>query len=332
MTTFPVSSSTISALHLSAFLQKQYSLTAAASCRLFRTGINHSYIVTDSEQQFVFRIYSFNWRTETEIAEELRLLHLLKKNGLSISYPIKDQNNNYIQEIAAPEGLRYAVLFSFAYGKKLRTLSPELLYNVGCFMGNMHRLTLNKQLKRTTYDAVSMTVSPYPFVSKHFSEAFPEMQFVKNVGPFISSIFEQAKSEELRTGIVHLDIWNDNMHITDDSIITIFDFDFCGNGWLLHDIAYFMTQFFHAEPDKAIYESKLLSFFEGYESVCPISAEEKRLLPYSGLSSWIFYLGVQARRFDNWSNIFFTEIHLQRFVGMIKSWMDYYEIEVPLDE
>lgn len=332
MTNFPISSSTLSASHLGDFIQQKYGLSHAVSCQLFRTGINHSYIVSDGEQKYVFRVYSFNWRSAEEIGEELRLLDLLKKNGVSVSYPIQDQKNNYIQYIPAPEGLRYAVLFSFADGKKLRKLSSEMLYTIGLLIGSIHKLTLGKRLKRTTYNANKLTTDPYLFISKYFSEELEEMQFIKQIGPFISTVFEQTKAEELRTGILHLDIWNDNMHIQENGTITIFDFDFCGNGWLLHDIAYFMTQLFHAEADKTVYESKLIAFFEGYESVCPISEEEKRLLPYSGLSSWIFYLGVQARRFDNWSNFFFTEIHLQRFVGMIKVWLDYYKIEVPLEQ
>ena len=42
-------------------------------------GINDTYLVTDHSDKFVFRIYSFNWRTKAEINEEIKLLNLLKK-------------------------------------------------------------------------------------------------------------------------------------------------------------------------------------------------------------------------------------------------------------
>jgi Ser/Thr protein kinase RdoA (MazF antagonist) len=84
-------------------------------------------------------------------------------------------------------------------------------------------------------------------------------------------------------------------------------------------------QLFHIEPDKQEYIAKRDSFFEGYETIIKITEEEKRLLPYSGLGIWIFYLGVQSQRFDNWSNIFLSENYLKRFIGMAKEWLNYNE-------
>jgi Ser/Thr protein kinase RdoA (MazF antagonist) len=109
--------------------------------------------------------------------------------------------------------------------------------------------------------------------------------------------------------------------------LTFFDFDFCGNGFLHHDVAYFIMQLYHHEPDKDLYAKKRAAFFDGYESVSQLSDEEKRLLPYSGLSIWIFYLGVQAQRFDNWSNLFLSENYLTHFMGMAKAWLNYNDIE-----
>jgi len=48
------------------------------------------------------------------------------------------------------------------------------------------------------------------------------------------------------------------------------------------------------------------------------------LIPDAGASIFVFYLGVQAQRFD-WSNIFFTENYLKMFVGRIRNWLDYYK-------
>ncbi|MEM1137665.1 MAG: aminoglycoside phosphotransferase, partial [Bacteroidota bacterium] len=70
------------------------------------------------------------------------------------------------------------------------------------------------------------------------------------------------------------------------------------------------------------------AFFSGYESVSDISAEEKMLLPYSGLSIWIFYLGVQAQRFENWSNVFLSKNYLKRFIGMVKDWLNFNGIKI----
>ena len=327
MKTFPATDSTLSATHVGIFIRQQYGLSPETHCRIFRTGINHTYMVEDGNERSVFRIYSHNWRTEQEITEELRLINLLKASGVSVSYPVMDLHQQFIQKLPAPEGLRYAVLFSYAPGKKVRNFSEASCYDLGSLMAKMHQVTEDVQLLRVDYNADSLTSHPYQLALRYFPEANEEMQFVKEAGRCTSSVFSGAKTDELRKGAVHLDIWYDNMQIN-ESEMTIFDFDFCGNGWLLHDVAYFIMQLYHVEPDKREYEMKKTAFFSGYESVTSLSAEEKRLLPYSGLSIWLFYLGVQSQRFDNWSNVFLSENYLKRYIGMVKDWLQYNKVEI----
>jgi len=71
--TFPVTESTLSANHIEQFLKEKYNLSQNTECKLFRTGMNHLYMVNDGEEKFVFRVYIFNWRTKLELAEKLRL-------------------------------------------------------------------------------------------------------------------------------------------------------------------------------------------------------------------------------------------------------------------
>jgi Ser/Thr protein kinase RdoA (MazF antagonist) len=332
MTPFPVIDSTLSAPHLAIFLQEKYSFGEGTTCRIFRTGINHTYMITEQETRYVFRVYSYQWRTETEIAEELRLLDLLREKGVSVSYPIADTNKNYIQQILAPEGLRYGVLFSFAEGQKIRNLNETTCESIGALMARMHLATLDMGLGRVHYTVPTLAQLPYQYAQKYYADSLAEMQFVKKAGGYLAAFFAQADSSQLRKGVVHLDLWYDNMNIAGDRDITLFDFDFCGNGWLMLDVAYFMVQLFNTEPDKKLYEVKRTAFYRGYESITTLSEEERRLLPHAGLAIWLFYLGVQARRFDNWSNIFLTENYLKHFIGLIVNWLEYNKIDLPLNE
>lgn len=134
----PVTASTISAVYLAKFLRDKYPLSSDAQCRLFRTGINHLYIVTDGANKFVFRVYTWNWRTKLEIAEEIRLLIHLNHCNVPVAYPVSDVENDFIQELDAPEGTRFGVLFSFAKGVKKNQFTPEISYQIGIAMGNIH--------------------------------------------------------------------------------------------------------------------------------------------------------------------------------------------------
>ena len=271
------------------------------------------------------RIYFYNWRSEADIQEEINLLNELKQHGISVSYPVTDKDGNFIQTLSSPEGMRYAVLFSFAEGEKMRTMDKETCFSIGSLMAGMHNITFNKTSNRINYNAQTLLTEPYKHAASFFSEELPEMKFLKQQCDDISCYFESMNLKNIPQGMIHLDIWYDNMSVKDTSEITIFDFDFCGNGWLVLDVAYFCTQLFHIEANKEEYELKLKSFLEGYQSIRKLSEDELNLIPKAGTAIWIFYLGIQVQRFD-WSNVFLSENYLKLlFAARIKSWVAYYE-------
>lgn len=324
MTTFPVTASTLSETELGNLIKEKYQLSENFDCKLFRTGVNHTYFISDNETKFVFRVYCHNWRTKLEIEQELELLKLLTNNSLSISYPISDINGNFIQEINAPEGVRYAVLFSFAKGEKMRFMSNETCFTIGSLMAKIHNITENKKIDRVNYNSEILLNSAYQLLKPFFKEDLEEMKFLKEIQSNIPKRFEAINGLENTTGIVHLDIWYENLSVNNENEITIFDFDNCGNGLLILDVGYFLKQLFFIESDKSEYELKAKSFLDGYKKTRNLSEQEIDLIPEAGASIFVFYLGVQAQRFD-WSNIFFTENYLKMFVGRIKNWLDYYE-------
>lgn len=324
MPTFPVISSTLSAEALGQFINQKYGLDNCI-CKLFRTGINHTYLITTDTAQYAIRVYSCNWRSKSEIQDELNLLLTLKQNNISVSYPIADDFDNLIQTINASEGMRYAVLFSFADGSKVRVMDNETCFNIGMLMAKMHNITINQSNSRIQYSAETLLDLPYKRAATFFSEALPEMQFLKQQANEISNYFNNVDTNNLPAGIIHLDIWYDNMAIADDNKITVFDFDFCGNGWLIFDVAYFCKQLFHIEANESDYEAKVKRFLDGYQSIRRLSNEELQLIPKAAVAVFIFYLGVQCQRLD-WSNIFLSDNYLKMlYVARIKSWIEYYE-------
>ena len=324
MPTFPVSSSILSARHLNLFLQENYGFSTATSCRLLRAGINHTYLITDRSQKAVFRVYSLNWRIETEINEELRLLKLAQENGLPVSYPIADRHENYLQAIDAPEGRRFGVLFSFAGGEKQLTLSAEMHHRIGQIMARFHQFTHNLTLQRPIYTPDRLLIDSIEKLKPFLAAETEEMRFMLSVQRYLLTEFANINEHQVRRGVVHLDIWFDNLNIASDGTVTLFDFDFCGNGLLALDIAYYIMQIHSTEPDEIDYHKKKDSFLLGYESITLISNEEKRLLPMLAESVYFFYVGVQCERFDNYSSMFLNDVYLKRFINLrLKRWFDF---------
>lgn len=327
MSHFPVTSSHLSVPELSIFIQTKYKLPAGTTCRLLKAGINHSYLVTAGKEKYVFRVYSFNWRTKKEIEEEIKLLSILSENKLDVSYAITDSNGSYIQEINAPEGIRYAVLFSFAKGEKKIHYSAALHFVIGEMMARMHKVTEDLSLDRITYTKDVLLVDSFAALSAFLSAETTEMQFMQSAQQHLLQLLPEYGTQGFRKGAVHIDIWFDNLNIYNDEQVTIFDFDFCGNGLLFYDIAYYILQIHSVEKDEVQCRLKVDSFMKGYESVTKMSKQEKELLPMMGVALYFFYLGVQCKRFDNWSNVFINEVYLSRFITvLVKKYYEQYKL------
>lgn len=327
MAYFPVSSSILSASHLATFLQQQYELKAA-SCSLIKAGISHTYLVSSGDIKYVFRVYTLNWRTITEIEEEIRLINLLKSNGIPVSYPIKDTRENYIQYIDAAEGQRMGVMFSFAEGEKILDMPVLLHYEAGKFIAQIHRHTNMFVLNRVTYTPEILLTDSFEKLKQFLPADCDERIFMENALKYLLAEFEKADTSAIRQGAVHMDIWFDNFTIKNNKI-TLFDFDFCGNGWLCNDVAYYILHLHSMEPNETKYYEKLNSFLEGYESMIPLSAEEKRVIPILVPALYFFYLGVQSERFENWANVFLNETYLKRYISArVKKWFDFNKIEL----
>lgn len=313
----PVINSTFSPYHLGLFVRQQYDLGPDTVCTLLKTGINDSFLIVDGTAKYVYRIYSHNWRTRSEILEEIRLLNLLHTNHIPVSFPLPDIQGEYIEELKAPEGARFGVLFTFAKGEKLLNFPAELHFQTGEIMAKMHRLTNGLQLGRVTYSPKVILKDSFEQLKKFLPSGSAEMDFMLSAQKYLLNEFEQFDESQLQKGAVHMDIWFDNISIDKEAGITLFDFDFCGNGWLCYDVAYYILQLNSTEKDDAECKMKTEAFLKGYESITPLTAEEKRIIPHLGAALYFFYLGVQCQRFDNWSNTFLNEIYLKRFINLL---------------
>ncbi|MCD6012241.1 MAG: phosphotransferase [Flavipsychrobacter sp.] len=286
--------------------------------------MNHSYLVIADGREYVLRIYNHKHRDLLQVTEEVKLLDALKAS-VSVSYPILGADKEFVHAINAPEGSRYLVLYSFAQGKKQRFLTPEQNYRIGTEVGRLHHFTREKTIQRTDYSVETLVNWAYRQTKKYISDDLDEMRFIGNCVPALIKVFSQLP---LTKGVVHLDIWYDNMSIREDSSVTLFDFDNCGNGWLILDIGYYCMQLFFVEQDKSEYEKKKTAFLDGYLSVAQIPDAEFEVIPYAGLAIWIYYLGVQSQRFDNFANIFLSENYVKMYIGRVKDWLKYNNIEI----
>ncbi|RZJ47347.1 MAG: homoserine kinase, partial [Flavobacterium sp.] len=144
---FPAQYSTLSSTALNKYLIDTYQLQQNTTCRLLIRNVSDTYLLKNDTDRYIFKIYRDSHRKSNEIEAEVELLNILKTNGNSVSYPIRDRSGNQIQQFNAIEGIRNGILFSYAEGNVILDLNTENLIALGKGIGKLHEITINLKLK-----------------------------------------------------------------------------------------------------------------------------------------------------------------------------------------
>jgi Ser/Thr protein kinase RdoA (MazF antagonist) len=345
---FPVEYSTLSAKALLQLIVTNYYIDSDSSTTFLKRGFNDTYLIAIngrenvqeekranlaglagvkslgrekkvSSKKFILRIYKHKWRTIESIETELKLLTYLKENNISVSYPVYDKQSKFIQTIPAPEGIRYAVLFSFAEGSQIRKLSVDQSYLLGIETGKIHSFTKNKSFGTTAHNydietQFNITLTTIrPLLINHIDQYNYLLQ-LKN--DFIG-LFKSIDKNELRTGICHGDLQAENFHITSDNQFTFFDFDFFGTGYLAYDIGVFMWYDHKNKPPEIV-----RAFLKGYQTQEKVSATELKLIPYFSTLRALFQMTLYCKINDGKQLPLWSSQQIADFIMKINRWQE----------
>ncbi len=318
---FPVQYSTLSSIALKEQILSKYRFNFEIHCEYLYRGMNDNYLVRDAGSKYILRVYRHNWRNLQDIEAEMELLQYLKAHGVSVSFPIPDEGDNVIQEIHAPEGVRYAVLFSYAQGTPpLTAMTPSQARKAGRELAKMHSLTAERRLKnnRCHLDVIALLYQSFYSIKPFIEERTDDLEDFERIIHRLRTRFEEISLSELSYGICHGDLYPANYHIAMNDEVTLFDFDACCCSWFVMDIAafcYVSTQFYkNAEKVNS-------AFLEGYREMRPLSKLEIDLIPYFGAVNYIWVLGTQCANFEIFCH--FVRTNIKR--NIIKNLKDYVE-------
>ncbi len=314
---FPTQYSTLSSKSLLNLVIDSYSIDINSTIIFLKRGFNDTYLITNGNRKYIFRVYKFDWRSFESIEAELKLLLNLKENTISVSFPLKDKSGNFIQTIEAVEGKRYAVLFSFAEGEQVRKLSIAQANLLGKQTARIHLSTKNFVLENTAqnyeienqFEETLRTLKPF---LKNHTEQYDYLVKLKN--SFIEK-FNAIDKNELSKGICHGDLQAENFHINHENEITFFDFDFFGKGYLAYDIGVFIW-YDHKNKTPEIVKS----FLEGYNTKRVLTKTEIELLPYFSTLRALFQMTLYCQTNDGIKLPLWNPQEVANFISKIEKW------------
>ena len=327
MALFPTTYSTLSSPALAKELTEKYGL-ADARCQFLVRGVADTYRVDTHRARFILRVYRSSHRKLEQIEAEVKLLLALKQSDVSAAYPIEDKTGQFIQQLDAAEGIRHAVLFTYAPGDVVAILNPGQLRLLGQQMANFHNVstTLDLGTSRWKFDVNTTLVNPLRMTETAFAEDPEGYVMLKEKSEQVRRQLGRFNTSTFSSGYCHFDFLSKNFHFEGDHRLTFFDFDFFGYGWTINDVMTFWVQLcldVHFGRMKQFDADRAYEIFvAAYRDHRAINDEELAAIPYLSLGFWLFYLGFYTTH-DQFYPLL-TNPHLKARTTMIRQLMNRY--------
>jgi Ser/Thr protein kinase RdoA (MazF antagonist) len=304
----PTLRSIISPAALVALVEAAYGLKITR-IQLIKAIILDTYRLWTSQGPYILRVYPNRRRTRPDIEAELEFLAYLHAQGLSVSVTVAGVNGERLLTLQAPEGRRYAALFTYAPGELLGE-NLTAIHHYGHTLAHLHALAdaWPSPPPRTPLDLDYLLDQPLEQLAP-FEERRQDWAFLQEVVELIRPQLAALPTSAPFYGYCHGDAGPNNAHITAEGQLTLFDFDFCGPGWRVYDLAAFSS----GESAEVVE-----AFLAGYEEVRPLSPEELKALPLFQIAQSIWLLGLRASYINEWGELYFANWFIDRVMAGIK--------------
>lgn len=289
-TSIPVISSTLAGQALLERLLPQYSIERPVGCTFLYQGCNDTYTVKTADgPPYILRIYRHGWRTLPEISYEIDALFHLVRKDIAVAQPIPAVDGRIIRELPAPEGNRYAVLFTHAAGQEVSFKSHEARHLGRALAGLHHAMEdFRSPHRRAMIDWNHLIEIPLKRLAPLFDHRRKDWEFVMRFADRLRHEIEGLAPGD--RGFCHGDIHEWNVHISDSRRLTFFDFDFCGVGWRAYDLA---TLRWSARWQKQ--EAKnWASFLKGYRETRALKPSDLKAVPLFVAIRQVWLMGHHA--------------------------------------
>jgi Ser/Thr protein kinase RdoA (MazF antagonist) len=277
---FPVTHSILAEEALADWVRLRYPLREPVSCRFLRQSISDVYRVDTPVASYILKIYMHGRHPKQGIEAEIDFLHDLLDHDIPVAAPVQNHDAIFLNEIEAPEGVRYAVLFTAITGSEPQETNLEHSHSFGRLAGRMHNCAdkLDRRYARGQLAETHLITEPLNQMSPYLRHRPRDFEFLSTLGDaLISGLHHLVSREKPEYGVCHGDLHTGNARFDQGDRLTLFDFDSFGYGWRAIDIGVY-----HVSYDWLNFSAKVkrekdrfwAAFVEGYSLERSLSQNE----------------------------------------------------------
>ncbi len=262
---------------IAAFLAR-YDVGNLVSLKGIAEGVqNSNYLLgtetTDgSTHQFILTLYEARTNSD-ELPFFLALLDHLAAKGLPCPVPIKDQGGNALQNLNG----RPAAMVSFLQGVSVRTPQPNHCEELGAALADMHKATADFALTRTNDLSLDGWAELADDILPMADRVRPDLpDIIRDELAHLKSAWPSL--DALPRGIVHADLFPDNVFFKGQKLSGLIDFYFAATDILVYDIGVCLNAWCF-EADGSFNVTKAGRLLAGYLAHRDLSKDEIAALP-----------------------------------------------------
>jgi homoserine kinase type II len=255
---------------LTEFLAR-YDVGSLASVKGIAEGVeNSNFLLTTSTGQFILTLYEKRVSPE-DLPFFLGLMEHLAEQGIPCPTPIRDRSGRALQQLAG----RPAALISFLQGYSVRRPRVEHCALLGSALAQLHLAGASFALHREN----ALSIEGWRKLTADTAARADEV--AGGLAEEIAQEFaflEKAWPSDLPGGVIHADLFPDNVFFLGGAISGLIDFYFACNDLFAYDLAICLNAWCFEQPN-AINVTKARALLHSYAGRRPLSEAEIRALP-----------------------------------------------------
>jgi len=310
-----VSYSTMRGDELLAKIVSQYDIEAPLECVFKQRGVNDTYELRCANRKYSLRVYRYALRERDEIDFEMAAISYLYEKGVNVAYPIVKKNGDYVTKIEAPEGVRYVIITAHANGEHLRFKESDQVVRFGKSAATLHKLSdgFSTPHQRPDMDIDYLLDNSLHIIRPYFDKSPDVWNILEKAATKIRSCVSAESRNKLDTGFCHGDFHGGNVREADD-VMTHFDFDCCGMGLRIYDLATFKWS--ARQRDK--HDEQWPAFLKGYQSVRPIGEVDLALVDMFVFIRHIWLMSLHMSNADHFGHRLTSKEYIDHQMNFLK--------------